>query len=158
MEEWRTVARRTFVTVGIFSTFVNLLMLTMPIYLFQISDRVLTSRSIDTLLMLSTVALGFIVVLSLARYRFAARCWDGWRPNWRRYSAARCWPVLSQRRRSATAATCNRCAACTRCASFISSPVMLLLFDAPLAPIYFAAVFLIHRDLGFIVSRCGTCC
>ena len=42
------------------------------------------------------------------------------------------------------AATCRRCAACTRCASFISSPIMLLLFDAPLAPLYFAAVFLIH--------------
>ena len=28
--------------------------------------------------------------------------------------------------------------------SFISSPIMLILFDAPMAPLYFAAVFLIH--------------
>ena len=40
-------------------------MLTIPLYLFQLSDRVLTSRSLDTLLMLSLVALGFILVLSL---------------------------------------------------------------------------------------------
>jgi ATP-binding cassette subfamily C protein len=39
--------------------------------------------------------------------------------------------------------------------SFISSPVMLLLFDAPLAPIYFGAVFLIHPDLGFIALISG---
>src|SRR5207302_10482245 len=39
--------------------------------------------------------------------------------------------------------------------SFIASPVMLLLFDAPLAPIYFAAVFLIHPDLGFIAAVSG---
>ena len=34
MVEWRSLARRTFVSVGVFSAFVNLLMLTMPIYLF----------------------------------------------------------------------------------------------------------------------------
>ena len=41
--------------------------------------------------------------------------------------------------------------------SFISSPVMLLLIDAPLAPLYFAVVFLIHRDLGFIALGAGVC-
>ena len=39
--------------------------------------------------------------------------------------------------------------------SFISSPTMLILFDAPLAPLYFAAVFLIHPELGFIVLAAG---
>ena len=38
---------------------------------------------------------------------------------------------------------------------FISSPAMLLLFDAPLAPLYFAVVFLIQPDLGFIVLASG---
>ena len=62
---WRARARSTLVAVAVFSTFVNLMMLTMPLYLFQLSDRVLTSRSMDTLLMLTIVALGFIAVLSL---------------------------------------------------------------------------------------------
>jgi ATP-binding cassette subfamily C protein len=39
--------------------------------------------------------------------------------------------------------------------NFISSPVMLLLFDVPLAPIYFGAVFLIHPYLGFISVVAG---
>src|SRR5262245_13429695 len=65
LEEWRTLAKRTFITVAAFSVFVNLLMLTVPIYLFQISDRVLTSRSTDTLLMLSLLAVVFLGVLSL---------------------------------------------------------------------------------------------
>ena len=65
LQEWRALARRTFITVAAFSVFVNLLMLTVPIYLFQISDRVLTSRSIDTLLMLSMLAVAFLAVLSL---------------------------------------------------------------------------------------------
>ena len=52
-------------SVAIFSFFVNLLMLTLPLYLFQLSDRVLTSRSLDTLLMISLVAVFFLTVLSL---------------------------------------------------------------------------------------------
>src|SRR5688500_8506260 len=59
LQDWRALARRTFIVVAAFSVFVNLLMLTVPIYLFQLSDRVLTSRSIDTLLMLSMIAVAF---------------------------------------------------------------------------------------------------
>jgi ATP-binding cassette subfamily C protein len=39
--------------------------------------------------------------------------------------------------------------------NFISSPVMLLLFDAPLAPLYFAAVFLISPQLGVVALVAG---
>src|SRR5262245_24480952 len=60
---WRTVLRSNVTTVVAFSIFVNVLMLTLPIYLFQISDRVLTSRSLETLLMLSLLAAAFITVL-----------------------------------------------------------------------------------------------
>ena len=49
MGAWRTAASRNIAIVAVFSVAVNLLMLTLPIYLFQISDRVLTSRSADTL-------------------------------------------------------------------------------------------------------------
>ncbi len=65
MKEWHGLARRTLAAVALFSIFVNLLMLTMPLYLFQLSDRVLTSHSLDTLLMLTILALVFIGVLSL---------------------------------------------------------------------------------------------
>src|SRR5919106_2953170 len=65
MGAWRTAASRNIAIVAVFSVAVNLLMLTLPIYLFQISDRVLTSRSADTLLMLSMLALCFVAVLSL---------------------------------------------------------------------------------------------
>ena len=148
LREWRALAKRTIATVAAFSVFVNLLMLTLPIYLFQLSDRVLTSRSLDTLLMLSIVALGFLAVLSLLdvlRRQVLGRLAT-------QFETILGGPVLGEhrqrRRRRLTAATCRRCAACIRCESFISSPVMLLLFDAPLAPLYFAAVFLIHPDLG----------
>src|SRR3981189_1005788 len=62
---WRSVARTNMIAVVAFSVVVNLLMLTMPVYLFQLSDRVLASRSLATLLMLSALALAFIGILSI---------------------------------------------------------------------------------------------
>src|SRR5690606_21266573 len=53
--------RRNLITVAIFSFFVNVLVLSIPIYLFNISDRVLTSRSTDTLIMLSIVVAGAVL-------------------------------------------------------------------------------------------------
>ena len=149
LAQWRSIARRNFLTVGIFSLFINLLMLTLPIYLFQLSDRVLTSRSLDTLLMLSIVALGFIMVLSLLdvmRRQLLGRIAT-------QMETLLAGPVLAglvghaQYGHSGGMQVLRNL---HQVRSFIAGPVMLMLFDAPMAPIYFAAVFLIHPDLGFI--------
>ncbi len=149
MAEWRAVARRNFVTVGIFSVVVNLLMLTMPVYLFQISDRVLTSRSIDTLVMLSVLALMFIGVLSLLdilrRQVLGALS--------TKLETILGGPILASivtTARAGDGGNITPLRSLHAVKSFIASPVMLLLFDAPLAPIYLAVVFLIHPDLGWI--------
>ena len=120
LQEWRALAKRTFITVAAFSVFVNVLMLTVPIYLFQISDRVLTSRSIDTLLMLSMLAIVFLAVLSLldiCRRQVLGALANrletmlGRAPSRQRHlNAARASPAARRR----------RCAACTTCAT--SSP------------------------------------
>jgi ATP-binding cassette, subfamily C, bacterial len=151
---WRTQARRTLVSVAIFSTFVNLMMLTLPLYLFQLSDRVLTSRSLDTLLMLTIVALGFIGVLSvldiIRRQVLGALA--------TRFETILGGPVLASIVNSAKVADSANMQALRslhHVKSFISSPVMLLLFDVPLAPIYFAAVFLVHPALGTICLVSG---
>jgi ATP-binding cassette subfamily C protein len=39
---------------------------------------------------------------------------------------------------------------------FIASPVMLLLMDAPLSPLYFGIIFLVNRDLGWIALSAGS--
>src|SRR4029079_19666094 len=65
VKEWHSEARRALVSVGLFSLLVNILMLTLPLYLFQLSDRVLTSHSLNTLVMLSIVTIGFMSLLSV---------------------------------------------------------------------------------------------
>jgi ATP-binding cassette subfamily C protein len=154
MGAWRTVARRNLAVVALFSLFVNLLMLTLPLYLFQISDRVLTSRSLDTLLMLSILAVGFIGVLSLLdimRRHILGRLAS-------KMEALLGGTVLASIVNNARAGEGGNLLALRslhQVRAFIASPVMLLLIDGPLAPIYFAVIFLIHRDLGFIALASG---
>ena len=72
----RRQSRPYFWFVAIFSFFVNLLMLTGPLYMLQIYDRVLGSRSEATLLALSVLVVflyGMMGILDYARGRVMAR-------------------------------------------------------------------------------------
>ena len=154
MAQWRSVARRKFAAVALFSLFVNVLMLTLPIYLFQISDRVLTSRSLDTLLMLSALAIGLLAVLTLLdvlRRQVLGRLSAS-------MEAILGGPILASIVMSAPTGeggNMQSLRALHQVRGFVSSPTMLLLFDAPLAPFYFGVIFLIHPELGAIVLAAG---
>ncbi len=146
------ICRRGFLSVGVFSVVINLLMLTIPIYLFQLSDRVLTSRNTDTLIMLSVVAVGAIlamVMLDMLRRLMLSRIGT-------RLETTLAGPALAgalHGQAGPTSAQALRSLQQVR--NFIIGPVMPLMFDAPLAPLYFAVVFLIHPTLGFIVLAAG---
>ncbi len=154
MEEWRAVARRNFITVGVFSTVVNLLMLTMPVYLFQISDRVLTSRSMDTLVMLSVLALMFIGVLSLLDI-LRRQVLGTLSTKLEKILGGPILVSIVTTARAGDGGNTVPMRSLHQVKSFIASPVMLLLFDAPLAPIYLAVVFLIHPTLGWVTTAAG---
>ncbi|MFB9171402.1 type I secretion system permease/ATPase [Roseibium salinum] len=146
--------RRGLVTVAIFSFFVNALVLSIPIYLFQISDRVLTSRSTDTLIMLSALVVGFLlihVLLDMVRrvllMRIAVETETRLGPS-----------VLSAAARASQNGS-NReyqtLGDLQHLRNFITGPVLLTIFDIPIIPIYLLAVYLIHPQLGFIVTCTG---
>ena len=151
---WREVARNNLVAVGIFSVFVNLLMLTMPIYLFQISDRVLTSHSLHTLLMLTLVVMGLIAVLAVLdtlRRQVLSRLAT-------RMETILGGPIIASIIAQAPATDSGNVQPLRnlhQVRSFLSGPIMLVLFDAPMAPLYFAAIFLIHPQLGYLVLVAG---
>jgi ATP-binding cassette, subfamily C, bacterial len=72
----RAASRQAVAVAFLFSAFVNLLMLTAPLYMLQVYDRVLVSRSEETLLALTLLmAFLFLVmgVLDHARGRIMAR-------------------------------------------------------------------------------------
>ena len=147
-------ARRNLVTVGVFSVAVNLLVLAIPIYLFNMSDRVLTSRSTDTLVMLTIIviiAIAAHVLMDMMRriilMRIAVET-----------EAKLGGPVLSAAAKAAQSGSSREfqtLADLQHLRAFITGPVLLTMFDTPVAPVYFAVVFLIHPHLGFIVLGAG---
>ncbi|WP_240473716.1 type I secretion system permease/ATPase [Thioclava pacifica] len=128
----------------------NILVLAVPIYLFQISDRVFTSRSTDTLVMLTIVIGGAIVVQTLLdavrRLVLMRSAVD---------VAARLGaPVLSAAAQASLHSNGREYQVLGDLGalrSFLVSGTLLSFLDVPFAPIFVLAVFLIHPHLGTIV-------
>ncbi|HHX82940.1 MAG TPA: type I secretion system permease/ATPase, partial [Pseudomonadaceae bacterium] len=57
--------RQGFMAAGVFSLFINILMLVPAIYMLQVYDRALGSRSIETLIMLSIIVTILFVTMAL---------------------------------------------------------------------------------------------
>ncbi len=146
--------RRNLVTVAIFSFWVNCFVLAVPIYLFQISDRVLTSRSTDTLIMLTAIVVGALIVhvfLDMMRrvilMRIAVEAES-------KLGA----PVLSAAAKASQAGSSREYQTLgdlLQLRAFLTGPVILTMLDAPVAPVYLLVVFLINPDLGWIVTTTG---
>lgn len=142
--------------VGLFSVFVNLLLLTGPLYMLQVYDRVLGSRSEATLVALSVlVAFLFLAmgILDHARGRIMARI------------GARIQERLDQRvfaaamKRLALVPTDQVGLAAQRDLEAVqrlwASPVLLAIFDIPWTPIFIAAIFVFHPMLGWLAIGGG---
>lgn len=63
MQDFFSQFKQHFLFAGIFSFFDNMLLLAMPLYMMQLFDRVMTSRSNETLTMLSIAVVGALLVM-----------------------------------------------------------------------------------------------
>jgi len=155
LKEARRKNRALFWSVGIFSVFVNLLMLTGPLYMLQVYDRVLGSRSEETLLALSVlVAFLFLIMglLDYARGRVLARIGARFQAQLdRRVFSA----VLRASARGQGNTTANAGLRDLEAVQrLLSSPVLASIFDIPWTPVFIAAIFMFHPWLG-ILAVCG---
>lgn len=144
-----TQLRPVFVRAGLFSLAINLLLLVPSLYMLQLFDRVLTSRSSETLLLLSLAAGGALVVmaaLDLVRARLltvAGLALD-------KLIATKVLHVIlddSARFGGTNHGHGLRDVGTLR--TFLTGPGVFALFDAPWLPIYILLIFLFHPILGF---------
>lgn len=141
--------RSGFAAVILFSLAINLLMLTGPLYMLQIFDRVLTSRSVETLIYLSLIAgFAFVILLGLDIVRGLVMVSLG---TWldRRVGgdalAASLNLSLAQRRASVQGVQ-----DLGTVRAFLTSPGIFPILDAPWTPLYLAVLFVLHPSLGWM--------
>lgn len=149
-------SRRLLVAVALFSVFVNLLMLTGPLFMLNVYDRVLTSNSFPTLysmVALVTALFLFMGLLDHARARILAR------------AGARFQELLDRRvfdavlRRSVAPSERTKPQTGLRdletIQKVLASPAPFALFDMPWTPVFLAMIFYFHWLLGVVAFAGG---
>jgi ATP-binding cassette subfamily C protein EexD len=148
--------KSSFISVGVFSFFVNALMLVPTFYMIQISGRVVPSSSSSTLIMLTlilTVLMITLGALEWVRSRMMVRISnrldvllsrDVYRASFKR--------ALTSGGMDATAQSLNDL---TSLRQFMTGPGLFAFFDAPWFPIYTAVMFLFHPWFGWMTVGCG---
>ena len=145
-----------FGAVLLFSVFVNLLMLTGPLFMLQVYDRVLSSRSEETLLALAVLVAFLFLMMGLldhARSRIMAR------------AAARFQTLLDARvfsavlRKAAVAKGNEPPASGLRdleaVQRFMASPALMAFFDIPWTPVFLLGIFIFQKWLGVLALTGG---
>ncbi|CAI1138425.1 type I secretion system permease/ATPase [Serratia entomophila] len=139
---------KVFWTVGIFTAFINLLMLVPSVYMLQVYDRVLPSRNEITLLMLTLIMLGMYAMMALLEYvrsmvviRIGSQL--DMRLNTRVYTAA-----FEANLKNGSSDAGQMLGDLTTVRQFLTGNALFAFFDAPWFPIYLLVIFLFNPWLG----------
>ena len=151
---WLFVAQlRSFVLLaGTASLLLNLALLMPSIYMIQVFDRVFSSRSVETLAMLSVIALLALALgYCMDVVRAAALAWSG-RALDRRLSPTALASVLREAAGVSGRANADVLRDIAQLRTFLGSSGIHALFDAPWLPIYLLVIGLMHPLLGLAAA------
>ena len=142
--------RREFLMVGVFSMVANVLMLSPTLYMLQVFDRVMSSRSEMTLLVMSLITLFLFGVMAFAewmRSRVLVR------------SGVRLDALLGTRVFNASfeanlapsgVSPARAFGDLIQIRQFLTGQGILAFFDTPWTPVYMAVLFVLHPMLGYL--------
>ncbi|GMQ46328.1 type I secretion system permease/ATPase [Vibrio sp. 10N] len=149
------VNKRVVMFIVIMSLVVNVLFLVIPLFSMQVFDRVLSSESRETLLMLAVFALFLLsmqAMLDWIRGQIMLRY--GYRVNQQSSDFAFSLSMLQSQ--SANGVHSQPLSDLVKVKDTITSPGIFALFDAPFAPIFLAVMYLMHPLLGhFALAGAG---
>nr|WP_246545998.1 type I secretion system permease/ATPase [Ancylobacter defluvii] len=151
-----STCRGAFAVVGMFSAVINVLMLSGSLYMLQVYDRVLSSRSVETLIGLSLLLLAAYAlqgVLDAIRVRMLARIGARFdeQVSPAAFDAVQRLPLLGWRSDQSLQPIRDL----DQIRGFLSSLGPTALFDMPWMPLFFAGCFLLHPWLGWLALSGG---
>jgi ATP-binding cassette subfamily C protein EexD len=142
-------SKSAFYFTAFISLFINLLMLISPLYMLQLYDRVLASRSQETLLMLTLIVIALFIVMGLLEFvrsriliRVANRI-DARLSN-RLFDT-----MFALANRFPSRATAQPLSDLAQIRQFLAGTPLFAFFDAPWVPIYIGVLFLFHPYFGW---------
>ena len=155
LREARSESRNLFIFVAVFSFFVNMLMLSPSLFMLQVYDRVLGSRSEATLVALAALMTYLFLLMGILDYvrgrvltrigaRFQARL------DRRVFTAA-----IEDAARNDSHSPNTGVRDLETVQRFLASPVLAALFDLPFAPLFLAGIFVFHPWLGYLAIAGG---
>jgi ATP-binding cassette subfamily C protein EexD len=138
----------SFAYVGLFSLFINLLMLVPSLYMLQVYDRVMASRSESTLLMLTLIVVLLFITMGLlefVRSRMLIRIGTQLdeKLNDRLFNA-----MFKASLRHPSQTHAQALDDLNQIRQFLTGPALFAFFDAPWVPIYIGVLFLFHPLYG----------
>ena len=140
--------RNAFITVGVFSGFLNVLMLTPSLYMMQVYDRVLGSRNETTLWVLTLLMVGIYIFMGVLE---AIRTWVLVRVGARFDAGLNTRVFNATFERSLVQAGSNAAQPMHDLNTLrhtLTGTALLTLFDAPWMPVYLIVISLLSFELG----------
>ena len=142
-------SKKSFLYVGFFSMFVNILMLVPALYMLQLYDRVLASRSGETLIMLTSIVVVLFITMALleiARSKVLVKVSNKLDNLLSERIFSSIFDLANKLPGKATSMTLSDLATVKQ---FMTGNGVFAFFDTPWIPIYIAVLFLFHPYFGF---------
>ncbi len=149
LKEAILASKKSFIFVGLFSLFVNILMLVPPLYMLQLYDRVLTSRSEDTLVMLTLIVVVLFITMALleiVRSKVLVKVGNKLDSILSQRIFDSLFELSNKKPGKASSVFLNDL---TSIRQFMTGNGLFAFFDAPWIPIYIAVLFLFHPLFGY---------
>jgi len=149
LKEAILASKKSFIAVGIFSLFVNLLMLVPSIYMLQLYDRVMTSRSEDTLIMLTLIVMVLFITMALleiVRSKILVKIGNKLDSILSQRVFDTLFELANKHPGKASSMPLNDL---TQVRQFMTGNGIFAFFDTPWIPIYVSMLFMFHPVLGY---------
>ena len=141
--------KKYFIIVGVFSFFINMLMLVPPLYMLQLYDRVLSSRSEGTLIMLTSIVVVLFITMGLlevTRSKVLVRLGN----KIDAFLSTRVFDsIFALSNKQPMKSNSQPLSDLTQIRQFMTGNGLFAFFDAPWFPIYLGVLFMFHPYFGY---------